>query len=156
MFSKAWLALLQLELPEDIYKKVLSRVHLAVIPHMVNPLLLSDFLTKSIDKGGLIGILSLNGALFLPSIPRAHASPTIHVQRFHPYETVDSIRNAELLQLPRCVRPRARMQPARKQLGASAYCSTAGLFQFVYVCFCSYGERCLLGVSTSPQGMVRD
>mmetsp|Transcript_16956 Transcript_16956/g.32481 ORF Transcript_16956/g.32481 Transcript_16956/m.32481 type:complete len:595 (+) Transcript_16956:111-1895(+) len=65
MFSKAWLALLQLELPEDIYKKVLSRVHLAVIPHMVNPLLLSDFLTKSIDKGGLIGILSLNGIFVL-------------------------------------------------------------------------------------------
>ena len=41
--------------------QVLGQLHTAVIPHMVHPVLLSDFLTKSIDKRGLVGMLALNG-----------------------------------------------------------------------------------------------
>mmetsp|Transcript_34482 Transcript_34482/g.75407 ORF Transcript_34482/g.75407 Transcript_34482/m.75407 type:complete len:593 (-) Transcript_34482:440-2218(-) len=64
-FSKAWLTLLQLPLPEDVYKKVLSKLHVAVMPHMVTPVLLSDFLTNSVNRGGLIGMLALNGIFIL-------------------------------------------------------------------------------------------
>lgn len=44
---------------------MLSRLHEAVIPHLPTPVLLADFLTKSIDKGGLVGILALNGIFIL-------------------------------------------------------------------------------------------
>ena len=44
---------------------MLSRLHEAVIPHLPTPVLLADFLTKSIDKGGLVGILALNGIFVL-------------------------------------------------------------------------------------------
>ncbi len=50
--SDAWLAFLRLELPDDTYRRVLTRLHDAVLPAVFNPLLLSDFLTYSLDKGG--------------------------------------------------------------------------------------------------------
>lgn len=46
-------------------QKVLSRLHVIVIPHLVNPLLLSDFLTRAIDLGSLLGMLALNGLFVL-------------------------------------------------------------------------------------------
>ena len=49
--SEAWLALLQLPIPADILRKVLVRLHSAVLPNMTNPLLLSDFLTFSLNQG---------------------------------------------------------------------------------------------------------
>jgi U3 small nucleolar RNA-associated protein 19 len=80
-FSDCWLAFLRIELPLDLYKargwpcsvpscltpaqKVLVRLHAAVIPHLVNPLLLSDFLTRAIDLGSLLGALALNGLFVL-------------------------------------------------------------------------------------------
>jgi len=64
-FSAAWLAFLQMPLPNDIYKKVLVSVHAAVLPNLSNPLLLSDFLTKSLDQGGLVGMLALHGIFIL-------------------------------------------------------------------------------------------
>lgn len=64
-YSDAWLSFLSLSLPEDIYKKVLTRVHSHVLPHLINPLLLSDFLTRSLDQGGLTGILALHGIFIL-------------------------------------------------------------------------------------------
>ena len=45
------MAFLRLDLPDDIYKRVLTRLHDIVIPAVFNPLLLSDFLTHSLDKG---------------------------------------------------------------------------------------------------------
>ena len=36
-----------------------------VIPHLTNPLLLSDFLTRAVDLGSLLGILALNGLFIL-------------------------------------------------------------------------------------------
>lgn len=44
---------------------MLSRLHVIVIPHLVNPLLLSDFLTRAIDLGSLLGMLALNGLFVL-------------------------------------------------------------------------------------------
>ncbi|CEG00328.1 Nucleolar complex protein 4 [Ostreococcus tauri] len=64
-FSEAWLALLRAEFPEDIYRKILMRLHVDVMPHMVNPQLLSDFCVDSIDVGGLTGMLALNGLFIL-------------------------------------------------------------------------------------------
>lgn len=64
-YSAAWLSLLSLPLPDDIYRKVLAKLHDGIIPHLFNPLLLSDFLSLSLDKGGLIGMLALNGIFVL-------------------------------------------------------------------------------------------
>ena len=46
-------------------QKVLTRLHIAVMPHLVNPLLLSDFFTRAIDLGSLLGMLALNGLFVL-------------------------------------------------------------------------------------------
>jgi len=52
-------------LPSDLLKKVLVQLHSTVMPHMPNPLLLSDFLTRCLDEGGLVGMLALNGIFTL-------------------------------------------------------------------------------------------
>lgn len=65
LFAEAWLAFLRTPFPSDIYRKVLTRMHSCVMPHMPNPLLLSDFCTASIDRGGLDGMLALNGIFVL-------------------------------------------------------------------------------------------
>ncbi len=49
--SEAWLALLQMPIPSDIFRKVLLRLHSSVMPNMVNPILLSDFLTYALNQG---------------------------------------------------------------------------------------------------------
>lgn len=50
-YRNAWLALLRCELPPDAYRRVLVRMHDAIIPSMPNPLLLADFLSASVDQG---------------------------------------------------------------------------------------------------------
>ncbi|KAJ6759986.1 SOLUTE CARRIER FAMILY 17 [Salix purpurea] len=50
-FTKAWISFLRLPLPIDVYKEVLSNLHQAVIPHLSNPIMLCDFLTRSYDIG---------------------------------------------------------------------------------------------------------
>ena len=66
-FSDAWIAFLRLpNFPEDVYRKILARLHLDVIPHHVNPVLLCDFCVSSVNVGGLIGMLALH-ALFVSS-----------------------------------------------------------------------------------------
>ncbi len=64
-YSEAWMAFLCLSLPNDIYRKSLSRLHDLVIPNLTTPLLLSDFLTHSLNRGGLDGMLALNGIFIL-------------------------------------------------------------------------------------------
>ena len=63
--SEAWLGLLTMPLPSDLLKKVLVQLHSTVMPHMPNPLLLSDYLTRCLDEGGLVGMLALNGIFTL-------------------------------------------------------------------------------------------
>ena len=41
------------------------QLHSNVMPHMSNPLLLSDFLTSCLDEGGMVGMLALNGIFTL-------------------------------------------------------------------------------------------
>lgn len=64
-YGDAWLALLRLDLPGDIYKKVLLKLHSDVLAAMADPALLADFLTASLDRGGLEGMLALNGIFTL-------------------------------------------------------------------------------------------
>lgn len=64
-YSDAWIALMRMDLPDDIYRKLLSRLHNLIIPNLAKPLLLSDFLYHSLDKGGLTGMLALHGIFIL-------------------------------------------------------------------------------------------
>ena len=65
LFQRTWLALLRAPFPDDIYRKILVRAHVDVMPHMPSPVTLSDFFTASIDRGGLDGMLALNGIFHL-------------------------------------------------------------------------------------------
>ena len=65
VFSSAWLAFLQYELPSDVHKKVLVNLHCDVIPHLTDPKLLIDFLSDSYDTGGATSLLALNGLFIL-------------------------------------------------------------------------------------------
>ncbi len=40
-------------------------MHVTVVPHLTNPLLLSDFLTRAINLGSMLGMLALNGLFLL-------------------------------------------------------------------------------------------
>ena len=40
-------------------------MHTSIIPHMASPLLLTDFLFKALDLGGLLGMLALHGIFML-------------------------------------------------------------------------------------------
>jgi U3 small nucleolar RNA-associated protein 19 len=46
-------------------QKVLAQMHVSVVPHLTNPLLLSDFLTRAVNLGSLLGMLALNGMFLL-------------------------------------------------------------------------------------------
>lgn len=51
LHSTAWLEALRMRLPDDVYRNVLLHAPNVLLPHMTNPLLLSDFLTWAIRKG---------------------------------------------------------------------------------------------------------
>ena len=63
--SDAWLAFLRLPLPAATFKRVLLRLHTTVLPALPNPLLVADFLTRSLQRGGMAGMLALNGIFVL-------------------------------------------------------------------------------------------
>lgn len=64
-FSGAWLSFLRMRLPSDVYRRVLLWLPEEVMPHMANPLLLSDFFGASVSRGGMDGMLALNGLFIL-------------------------------------------------------------------------------------------
>lgn len=64
-YSDAWLALLQLPIPPDILRKVLLALQRCVMPSMLRPVMLCDFLTHAVERGGLVGMLALNGLFVL-------------------------------------------------------------------------------------------
>ncbi|XP_061349358.1 protein NUCLEOLAR COMPLEX ASSOCIATED 4 [Gastrolobium bilobum] len=64
-FTNAWIAYLRLPLPLDLYKEVLVNLHQAVIPHLSNPIMLSDFLTRSYDIGGIVSVMALSSLYVL-------------------------------------------------------------------------------------------
>jgi U3 small nucleolar RNA-associated protein 19 len=63
--SDAWLAFLRLPIPEDLFKRLLQVLTSTVLPNIRNPVLLSDFLTHAVMRGGLIGILAMHGLFVL-------------------------------------------------------------------------------------------
>ncbi|DBA01155.1 TPA: hypothetical protein N0F65_002290 [Lagenidium giganteum] len=65
VFSTAWVAVLRLRLPVDEYKKILEKMPDEIMPHLLNPLLLSDFLTDSYNIGGVTSLLALNSLFIL-------------------------------------------------------------------------------------------
>ncbi|OMO99001.1 CCAAT-binding factor [Corchorus capsularis] len=64
-FTKAWISFLRLPLPIDVYKEVLATLHQAVIPHLSNPIILCDFLTRSYDIGGVVSVMALSSLFVL-------------------------------------------------------------------------------------------
>ncbi|KAF4323400.1 hypothetical protein BBO99_00003148 [Phytophthora kernoviae] len=65
VFSLAWIAVLRHKLPQASYKKVLVKLPDEIMPHLVNPLLLADFLTDSYNIGGVTSLLALNSLFIL-------------------------------------------------------------------------------------------
>ncbi|TMW63645.1 hypothetical protein Poli38472_002586 [Pythium oligandrum] len=65
VFSMCWVAMLRHQLPQDAYKKILTQLPFEIMPHLENPLLLSDFLTDSYNLGGVTSLLALNGLFIL-------------------------------------------------------------------------------------------
>ena len=65
VFSSAWLRFLRLPLKPAIHKKVLVSLHGNVMPHLLDPKLLMDFLTDSYNLGGANSLLALNGLFIL-------------------------------------------------------------------------------------------
>ncbi|GMF12774.1 unnamed protein product [Phytophthora lilii] len=65
IFSLAWIAVLRHKLPQASYKKVLVQMPDEIMPHLVNPLLLADFLTDSYSIGGVTSLLALNSLFIL-------------------------------------------------------------------------------------------
>ncbi|MBA0727431.1 hypothetical protein Golax_000419 [Gossypium laxum] len=93
-FTKAWISFLRLPIPVNVYKEVntkavllfstdikclllglsfggmlgitvLATLHQAVIPHLSNPIILCDFLTKSYDIGGVVSVMALSSLFIL-------------------------------------------------------------------------------------------
>lgn len=50
-FQDCWIALMRLPLPEDLYKKILLILHKRILPHLLEPTMLMDFLTDSYNVG---------------------------------------------------------------------------------------------------------
>lgn len=82
-WSGAWLALLRLELPVDLYKTVLRKLRGMLMRNLSHPVQLADFLVDSYAVGGVVSMLALDSLfvlmsehnLELPSFyPRLYAS----------------------------------------------------------------------------------
>ncbi|XP_014400838.1 PREDICTED: nucleolar complex protein 4 homolog [Myotis brandtii] len=64
-FQLMWLGFLKHKLPLSLYKKVLVIMHESILPHLAQPSLMIDFLTRAYDIGGAISLLALNGLFIL-------------------------------------------------------------------------------------------
>ncbi|XP_045881987.1 nucleolar complex protein 4 homolog isoform X2 [Meles meles] len=61
---RSW-KVIHLKLPLSLYKKVLVIMHDSILPHLAQPSLMIDFLTRAYDVGGAISLLALNGLFIL-------------------------------------------------------------------------------------------
>nr|CAG4643910.1 EOG090X04ZD [Lepidurus arcticus] len=64
-YSSVWRQVLAFKLTPVLYKKVLILLPDKVMPHLENPLLLTDFFMESYNVGGAISLLALNGVFVL-------------------------------------------------------------------------------------------
>lgn len=65
IFEACWLAFLALPLTTPIYKDILRRMDTHILPYMVQPIRLIDFLKDSYDVGGVVSLLALHGLFIL-------------------------------------------------------------------------------------------
>ncbi|KAI8818284.1 CBF/Mak21 family-domain-containing protein [Fimicolochytrium jonesii] len=65
VFSDTWLSFLRQPMSADMHKRVLLSMHKRLIPYMLRPTLLIDFLVDSYDQGGAVSMLALNGLFTL-------------------------------------------------------------------------------------------
>ncbi|GAB6030180.1 hypothetical protein CHUAL_005856 [Chamberlinius hualienensis] len=65
IFRAMWMTFLKTKLSNNLYKRVLYALDEKVIPFLDKPLLLTDFLIDSYNKGGVCSILALNGIFIL-------------------------------------------------------------------------------------------
>jgi len=64
--SSSWMAFFHLpKLPLTLRKKVLVSLDSKIMPHLLDPKLLIDFLTDAYDSGGVCSLLALNGLFVL-------------------------------------------------------------------------------------------
>uniref|UniRef100_T1GMP5 CCAAT-binding factor domain-containing protein n=1 Tax=Megaselia scalaris TaxID=36166 RepID=T1GMP5_MEGSC len=63
--NKVWNCVMLWEMKEPIHKKVLIVLLERVLPHLEKPIQLTDFLMDSLDFGGPIGLLALQGVFTL-------------------------------------------------------------------------------------------
>jgi len=52
IFSKAWVAILKVDLPIKLQKNILYALPDKVMPHLTNPLVLGEYLTQAWEVGG--------------------------------------------------------------------------------------------------------
>ncbi|KAJ5071915.1 nucleolar complex protein [Anaeramoeba ignava] len=64
-YNKMWLNYLKLDIPNTILKQILKEMDTKIIPHLRDPILITDFLMKCYDKSGIISILALKGIFVL-------------------------------------------------------------------------------------------
>ncbi|KAF6278223.1 nucleolar complex associated 4-like protein [Rhinolophus ferrumequinum] len=64
-FQRMWLGFLKHKLPLSLCKKVLVVMHDSILPHLAQPSLMIDFLTRAYDIGGAVSLLALNGLFIL-------------------------------------------------------------------------------------------
>lgn len=65
IFTRLWLSVLTLPLTSTQHKAILKHIPDHVVGNLTNPLRLSDYLTSSYEKGGILSILSLESLLHL-------------------------------------------------------------------------------------------
>eukprot|EP01041_Mallomonas_annulata_P002903 gene2903-5694_t len=65
IFNRAWLTLLSMPLTNTQHKLILRHLPEHVVPHMLKPLLLADYLTCCYDKGGAVAVLALESLCHL-------------------------------------------------------------------------------------------
>ncbi|XP_055389054.1 nucleolar complex protein 4 homolog A [Condylostylus longicornis] len=63
--NKAWQCVMQWEIKPATHKQILIVLLERVLPHLDKPVLLTDFLMDSLDLGGAIGLLALQGIFTL-------------------------------------------------------------------------------------------
>ncbi|KAG2488616.1 hypothetical protein HYH03_012789 [Edaphochlamys debaryana] len=65
LYGEAWMALLRLPLPSDALRRALVALPERLLPHLAAPQHLADLLTHCVGRGGLTGMLALNGLFIL-------------------------------------------------------------------------------------------
>lgn len=64
-FTDAWISFLRADLSDDLFKRVLARLHTHILPSLSQPLLLADVLTDCFSRGGVVSVLALHGLFSL-------------------------------------------------------------------------------------------